>query len=97
MIDSLIYNVSNKCDSITNICIEILSKLSKELHISYGEINVYLFLIIIPCILLYFIISTLICTNTKNEKIIKIIRYISYILLFVLIISTITIIIIYNN
>ena len=80
-LDSLINNVQNNCDIITNSCIKLLSLLSKYLGISYGELNVYIFLIIIPIIIIFFITTTLISLHVQNKRILKIIKHLTYLVL----------------
>ncbi|MEY8687924.1 hypothetical protein AB9N12_18020 [Bacteroides sp. AN502(2024)] len=65
-INSLIQNVQNNCDAITNFGIEFLSHVSRTTGISYGELNVYLFLVIYPLVLILFILASL--TNKKKFK-----------------------------
>lgn len=92
--DSLIAVVSNSCDVLTNNCIKFLSVLSQNLGISYGEINVYLFIIWLPAMLLYFTSAVFICVHTKNIKVIKVIKRISYVILiinFIILVSIISI------
>lgn len=84
-LDSLISNVKNNCDVLTNDCIILMSNLCKQLGISYGELNVYVFLIIIPALLLYFISTTLICVHTKNSTIKQTIKYITYSIIMIII------------
>lgn len=83
-INSLITNVKNPCDVLTNDCIELLTILCQSLGISYGEANVYLFIILIPGLLLYFITTTLICVHTSNKSVIKVIKIVSYTVLVLL-------------
>lgn len=80
-LDLLIGNVQNNCDIITNACIEFLSYLSKFFGITYGELNVLIFLIIIPIVFMLLVIMLLISINTRNIKIIKTIKYILYLIL----------------
>ena len=77
-LDSLITNVSNSCDFLTNECIQLLSTMSKCLGISYGELNVYIFIIWMPLLIIYFTTTTLICVNTSNKNIIKRVKYLTY-------------------
>lgn len=82
-IDSLIVNVTNSCDFLTNECIQLLSALSKCLGISYGELNVYIFIIWMPFLIFYFTTTTLICVNTSNKNIVKHVKYLTYCFLFI--------------
>lgn len=77
-LDSLITNVSNSCDVLTNECIQLLSTMSKCLGISYGELNVYIFIIWMPLLIIYFTTTTLICVNTSNKNIIRRVKYVTY-------------------
>lgn len=54
MIDSLINNTTCIEDEICNYCIEALKIMSDELGISYGQLNVYLFMVYIPIMMAMF-------------------------------------------
>lgn len=81
--DSLIANVSNSYDFLTNESIQLLSTMSKCLGISYGELNVYIFIIWMPLLIIYFITTTLICMNTSNKNIIKYVKHLTYCFIFI--------------
>lgn len=54
MINSLIAKVTCTEDEICNYCIEVLEVMSKNLGITYGQLNVYLFMVYIPLIIVAF-------------------------------------------
>ena len=63
-----IANVTNDFDSLCNICIEVLEGLSQDLGMSYGELNVWLFVIIQPALILIFFTTTVILTIRLYRK-----------------------------
>ena len=54
MINSLIAKVTCTEDKICNYCIQILEVMSKDLGITYGQLNVYLFMVYMPLIIVAF-------------------------------------------
>ena len=70
MLDSLISNPSNASDEFCNLCIYFLSQASKFLGISYGELNVFLFVILLPSLVLYYAILSWIGLKKLKYKII---------------------------
>lgn len=63
-----ITNVTNSFDELCNNCISLLEVLSKELGMSYGELNVWLFVIIQPALILIFFTTTVILTIRLYRK-----------------------------
>ncbi|WP_285828659.1 MULTISPECIES: hypothetical protein [Pseudomonadati] len=63
-----IANVTNDFDSLCNICIEVLEGLSKDLGMSYGELNVWLFVIIQPATILLFMTTTVVLSIMLYRK-----------------------------
>ena len=51
MINSLIARTTCTEDRICNYCIEALEIMSKNLGITYGQLNVYLFMVYIPILI----------------------------------------------
>lgn len=65
----MIGNLNEIGDTLCNACIEIMKCMSDEYGLSYGLINVLLFVIIQPlCILLY---GTAALTGLKNPNTVK--------------------------
>lgn len=58
----MIENITNNYDSACNFCIQLLEELSKTYGISYGELNIWLFVIIQPALILLFLTTTIILT-----------------------------------
>lgn len=61
-------NVTNSFDQLCNFCIEFLEGLSKELGVSYGELNVWLFVIIQPAAILIFMTATVVLSIMLYKK-----------------------------
>ena len=64
-----------------NSCIWILEEWSRYLGISYEAINVWLFIIIQPLLIIYGCISTIKCANTKSWNVKNNLKCTSYIIL----------------
>lgn len=64
-----------------NSCIWILEEWSKQLGISYEAINVWLFMIIQPLLIIFGCISTIKCANTKSWNVKNNLKCASYIIL----------------
>jgi len=62
---------------ICDVCIWILEQWSKELGISYAAINIWLFIILQPLLIVFGCWSTIKCANTKNEKLKNKLKWIS--------------------
>ncbi len=60
MTDSLISKVSCVEDEICNYCIEVLKVMSENLGITYGQLNVYLFMVYIPLTMLAFMVLSVV-------------------------------------
>ena len=73
---------------LCNFCIEILELWEKETGISYEAINVWLFIIIQPILIIFGCVATIICANTKNEKVKRYLKWACYIILAIGIILT---------
>lgn len=58
----MIENITNNYDSACNFCIQLLEELSKTYGVSYGELNVWLFVIIQPALILLFLTTTIVLT-----------------------------------
>lgn len=61
-------NVTNSFDQLCNFCIEFLEGLSQDLGVSYGELNVWLFVIIQPATILLFMTTTVILSIMLYRK-----------------------------
>ncbi|WP_148363910.1 hypothetical protein [Bacteroides sp.] len=68
MIAEKIANVTNSFDKLCNNCIDVLEGLSKDIGMSYGELNVWLFVIIQPALILIFFTTTVILTIRLYRK-----------------------------
>ena len=75
-------------DDICKYCIDILVWWEKNSAFSYGEINVWLFIILQPLLISIFIATTVFNCYSKNEKIKKIIAKISIVAFVVLVVFT---------
>lgn len=64
---SLIQNPQGWGDTICNYCITILENLSDTLGISYGTLNVVLFVIIQPLLIMIFMGTTIFCCVRKTD------------------------------
>lgn len=64
---SLIQNPQGWGDDICNHCITILESLSATLGISYGTLNVVLFVIIQPLLIMIFMGTTIFCCVRKTD------------------------------
>lgn len=73
MIDSLISNPENAMDLFCNLCIRFLSSASRYLGISYGELNVFLFVILLPALVLYYFVLSLVGVRKRKYRIIFVI------------------------
>lgn len=64
MLEPLIKGVieRNQFDRICNRCIEIMEEMSSMIGVTYGELNVWLFVIIQPVLILLFFTTTVILT-----------------------------------
>ncbi len=67
-INSLIQDIQNSCDTLTNFCIGLLTHICHATGISYGELNVFLFLVIYPILLILFILASIV-DNKKIKRI----------------------------
>lgn len=61
-------NVTNSFDQLCNFCIEFLEETSKEFGVSYGELNVWLFVIIQPATILIFMTATVVLSIMLYRK-----------------------------
>lgn len=83
MTDSFV-RVTDKYDVLCNKFIEILQLTCKELNISYGKLNIILFCIIMPGLILLSLLGyTLALSNNKKLKTLSKVLYV-IILLFLL-------------
>ena len=90
MIDSLINNASCIEDKICNYCIEALKIISDNIGITYGQLNVYLFLVYIPLLILIFMILSVVNYKYKYKlifRITKLLIWINIILFIVFVIN----------
>lgn len=58
----------NRFDEICNFCIELMEDMSSALGMTYGELNVWLFIIIQPALILLFFTTTVILTIRLYRK-----------------------------
>lgn len=58
----MIENITNSYDTACNFCILLLEELARSYGISYGELNIWLFVIIQPAFILLFLTTTIILT-----------------------------------
>lgn len=58
----------NRFDEICNQCIKIMEDMSSMLGVTYGELNVWLFVIIQPTLILMFFTTTIILTIRLYRK-----------------------------
>lgn len=72
--------VTNIYDYLCNVCINIMTYLSHETGMSYGLINILLFVILGPLSTLFFMGSTLTATFVKNANTKKILTSIFVVL-----------------
>ena len=70
--------------NICNLCIEIMEIWANELGISYGLLNVLLFIVLQPLLILIFWGTTIYCSISKNEKIKRIIRISSIVTMIII-------------
>ena len=54
---------------LCDLCITILERCEVDTGISYAALNVWLFIIIQPLLIIFGCFSTIKCANTKNEKV----------------------------
>ena len=81
------YTGNNLCD----MCIDIMVWWSRHLPLSYGEINILLFVILQPALILMFFVTTLLAAS-KNQKIKKATVVFSIFAIFVLILFAIALV-----
>ena len=62
---------------LCDYCISVLEVCAKEMGISYAAINVWLFIIIQPLLIIIGCFSTIKCANTKNEKLKQNLKWLS--------------------
>ena len=84
MLNSLIKNPDNFCDELCNDCIILLSEVANTLGISYGELNVYLFVIGMPALIVWFIVSSFINYYWKHKWLLILNYFIVGILIIIL-------------
>lgn len=58
-------------NEICDFCINVIEWWSKNTTFSYGEINVILFIVVQPTLILLFAITTIIASITKSKKLKK--------------------------
>lgn len=83
MTNSLINNTTCIEDDICNYLIQYLDILSNKFGITYGQLNIYLFCVYIPIMLILFMILSI----KQNKKIAKILILINVILVIYLFIN----------
>lgn len=66
-ISSKIKYPQNWMDEFCNQCITFLEEMSKILGISYGELNVWLFVIIQPALILFFMFAFIVILKKYNK------------------------------
>lgn len=81
-------------DRICYICIDILRYWEAYTGIPYGVINTVLFVIIQPMLILFFAITTLICSKINNFKVKRNINYLTIFILFGCTVGTILLVLI---
>lgn len=86
MITSKITNVQNHFDNICNCCIEFLELYATGNNITYGELNVILFCIIIPFFLIGYFVTM--CLQKLQFK--KLANTLFWIMIFLTIVTIIT-------
>ena len=74
---------------ICNICIDIMLYWEKVTPFTYGEINVFLFIILEPLLIMLFIGTTVFNYKSNNDKLKKSISIFAMITLVVLIVLTV--------
>ena len=67
MISSIITSTTCKEDEICNYCIKALEIMSENMGITYGQLNVYLFIIYLPLTLIVFMFLSV--YNYKHKTI----------------------------
>lgn len=60
--------VRNGFDELCNWCIKVMEEMSSMLGVTYGELNVWLFVIIQPALILLFMTTTVILTVRLYRK-----------------------------
>lgn len=76
-----IINITNNFDSVCNYCIDLLEEVSSTVGMSYGELNVWLFVIIQPALIILFITTTVTLAILLYRKIRSTIALVAVILL----------------
>lgn len=66
-ISSKIKDPQNWMDEFCNQCITLLEEMSKILGISYGELNVWLFVIIQPALIAFFMFAFIVVFRKYNR------------------------------
>lgn len=75
-------------DNICDICIKILEWWSNKTPLSYATINVLLFIILQPLLIIFYFVTTLIALKLKTKKAKVILAVISIILFVLMVVFT---------
>lgn len=78
-------------DQLCNYCIEIMHWWADHSFLTYGQINIILFVILQPLLIIYGCWATYKCATTRSEKTKKTLKYISLAIIALGIIGTLVV------